>query len=160
MARSIVIVDDNPDDVEIFCRALRRSGLDQEVQSFSNAEDAMEHLARLATPPATEERWPLLCVLDVKMPGFHGAEVLQWIRARDVFATMPVMMCSSSDEPGDIRQAAQFGAQCYARKCPTSAELRAIIRCAEAFTGDPSEKFAVSCNLLLPLPPEGAVAYR
>lgn len=107
----------------------------------------MEHLAGLSVPEA--RNWqPLLCVLDVNMPGFRGIDVLHWIREHDAFASIPVLVCSSSDDAGDIRQAAHFGAQCYAVKYGSPDDWKEVIACAERFSGDRSERFSVPCNLL------------
>lgn len=150
VARPILIIDDNLDDVDILCHGLRRAGVQEPVQSFASGEDAISHLSEIATTGADTDWCPLLCILDVKMPGFHGAEVLQWIRQHDAYLAMPVVMCSSSDDPKDVADAAQFGAQCYAKKYPSPAEFKELLDCARRYKGEREEKFEVPCNLLLP----------
>jgi CheY-like chemotaxis protein len=56
---------------------------------------------------------PGLVLLDIKLPGLHGFDVLAWVRQDKRFAHLPVAMLSSSDEPGDIHKARQLGANCY-----------------------------------------------
>jgi DNA-binding NarL/FixJ family response regulator len=124
------------------------------VQSFASGEEAITHLSDISRTEADDGWRPLLCIVDVKMPGFHGAEVLQWIREHDSYAAMPVVMCSSSDDPKDVSAAAQFGAQCYARKYPSPADFRELIACARRFSGQSGEKFEVTCNLLVSQPPD------
>lgn len=164
VARPILIIDDNPDDVDILCHGLRRAGISEPVQSFASGEDAITHLSEITSSQADDGWRPLLCIVDVKMPGFHGAEVLQWIRGHDAYASMAVIMCSSSDDPKDVADAAQYGAQCYARKYPTPGDFVELLSCARRFKGEREEKFDVSCNLLLaqkptsssdPQPPAG-----
>lgn len=152
--RPILIIDDSPDDVDILCHGLRRAGIKHPVQSFSGGEEAITHLSEIAATSADDGWRPLLCILDVKMPGFHGAEVLQWIREHSAYASMPVVMCSSSDDPKDVAEAGQFGAQCYARKYPSASEFKGLVACAESFTGDARDIFDVPCNLLATLPVE------
>lgn len=149
MLRPILIIDDNPDDVDILCHALRRAGIKEPVQSFLGGEEAIVHLTEISTAGAASEWRPLLCILDVKMPGFHGAEVLQWIREHEAFSSVPVVMCSSSDDPNDVAEARKFGAQCYARKYPSATEFKDLIACAQQFRGGRDEQFHVACNLLL-----------
>jgi CheY-like chemotaxis protein len=147
--RPILIVDDDPDDVDILCHALRRAGVVHPVQTFPSGEKAIEHFTELSGAQQHAGRLPLLCVLDIKMPGFHGTEVLQWIRDHDAFSSVPVMICSSSDDPKDVHSAAQFGAQCYARKYPSPKEFTELVTCAQNFTGDPTKRFVAACNLLV-----------
>lgn len=148
MLRPILIIDDSADDVDILCHGLKRAGICHPLQSFFTGEEAITHLSDISAHGGDDSWRPLLIIVDVKMPGFHGAEVLQWIREHKAYAAMPVVMCSSSDDPKDVADAARFGAQCYARKYPTPEDFKELVRCAENFAGNPGEKFAVSCNLL------------
>lgn len=107
------------------------------------------HLTEISATNADDGWRPLLCIVDVKMPGFHGAEVLQWIREHDTYAAMAIVMCSSSDDPNDVSAAARFGAQCYARKYPSPAEFAELVGCARRFSGRCEERFEIACNLLL-----------
>ena len=89
MLRPILIIDDNADDVPILCHGLRRAGINEPVQHFASGEEAIMHLTEISAATA-DDRWrPLLCIVDVKMPGFHGSEVLQWIREHDTMPQWP-----------------------------------------------------------------------
>ncbi len=149
MLRPILIVDDNPDDVDILCHGLRRADVTNQLQTFSGGEEVIAHLTDLSVHDPSESWLPVLCVLDVKMPGFHGAEVLSWIREHPGFDAMPVMMCSSSDDPKDVLAARDQGAQCYALKHPGAEDFKQILNRAERYADDRSVVFDVSCNLLL-----------
>ena len=149
MLRPILIVDDNADDVDALCRALRRAEVRNPVQSFPSGEDVIDHLSDLTETESTEGWLPILCLLDVKMPGFHGAEVLQWIRGHHQFRQMPVAICSSSADTKDVNVARQYGAQCYLKKYPNPDDIGLLVDLAQRFTADPSVVFDLPANLFL-----------
>jgi CheY-like chemotaxis protein len=114
---SILLVEDNPDDVLLTRRAVRKAGLQA---SLAVACDGDEAVAYLDGSGAYEDRQafplPSLILLDLKLPRRSGLEVLHWIRARPAFATTPVVVLTSSAQDEDIRQAYQRGANSYLQK--------------------------------------------
>jgi CheY-like chemotaxis protein len=105
--------------------------------------DALIEVLRGAPPP-------LLCFLDVRMPGMSGFDVLRWIRCQHALDAIPVVMLSSSEETPHLVEAQHAGAQCYLAKFPTAAELREIVREAERVAAvSPDHAFKLPCNLLL-----------
>lgn len=71
-------------------------------------------------------------LLDVKMPGLTGLELLEWIREHPLFDSIPVVMWSSSDDPRDLERAAKLGAQCYIGKYPPFPVVREMLEQAAA----------------------------
>ena len=94
---------------------------------------------------------PLVCFIDVTMAGMSGFDVLRWIRCQEPFDSVPVIMLSSSDDPQHMNDACGVGAQCYARKFPTMAELHNLVTEARRYSADRAlpAAFHLSCNLLL-----------
>lgn len=122
-ARFIIAVDDNEDDNFMFARLLRRTGLGVPVETIENGEEATERIRQLLSAGTP----PLICFLDIKMPGLNGFDVLGWIRGQPALDQVPVIMLSSSDEAQDLRKAAKRGAQCFLKKHPSADELRVVI---------------------------------
>lgn len=142
--RPVVAVDDSEDDNFVFCRLMNKAEIDLPLHVVEEGEAAVVLLDRLVK----EGRPPLVCFLDVKMPGMQGHDILAWIRSKPELNDVPVVMLSSSDDPADIQKAVKLGAQCYLRKHPDVAELQAMIAQAVGFvSGKRSEVFEGASNL-------------
>jgi CheY-like chemotaxis protein len=143
----IIAIDDDEDDVDLLRIMLRKAGIPNPMQVYREGEKALQALTKLAQ----ESLRPLLCFLDVKMPAISGIDILKWIRTTPALNSMPVVMLSTSDQPGDVLKAAQNGAQCYLVKYPQPAVLKAIVDDAERFAlGSPAEDcFRLPNNQLL-----------
>jgi CheY-like chemotaxis protein len=146
----VLAVDDDVDDTDLLRLLLRKAGVPNPVEIYREGEEIIEALTKVAQSSLKAIK-PLLCILDVKMPGMTGHEVLRWIRSQRALDAMPVVMLSSSGHPDDIKQAAQNGAQCYLTKYPQPAVLREVIDEAERFAaGVPAnECFRLPSNQLL-----------
>jgi CheY-like chemotaxis protein len=148
-ARSLFLVDDDEDDQMLFTRLLRETGISHPARIFSRGEemiDALIEVLRGAAPP-------LVCFVDVRMPGMNGFDVLRWIRCQHALDGMPVVMLSSSEEARDVNEAAHYGAQCYLAKFPTGAQLHEIVAEAERVAAaSPDHAFKLACNLLATSP--------
>ncbi len=116
----------------------------------TKGEDLMQALSKLAESSIKAIR-PLLCFLDVKMPGMSGHEILRWIRAQPALDSVPMVVLSSSEHPEDIKQAIQNGAHCYLTKYPQPAVLKEVVGDAGRFAlGAPAgECFRIPENQLL-----------
>lgn len=110
----ILIVDDNEDDIELALRALRETGITEEIFVCRDGEEALDYLfsrGRFAGKPQNE--LPRLVLLDLKLPKIDGLEVLKEIRASSVLATLPVVMLTSSSRRSDLESAYKSGANSY-----------------------------------------------
>ncbi|HEY3754542.1 MAG TPA: response regulator [Opitutaceae bacterium] len=123
----ILAADDSEDDRFMFAQAVSKAQLNATLHVLPSGDRAVAMLNLLLS----REELPLLCFLDVKMPGMDGFDVLRWIRLRSELKRMPVIMLSSSDDPSDIRRAVAGGAQCYLRKNATISDLRTVLEYAE-----------------------------
>lgn len=155
--RSIILIDDNEDDLFVLRLVTQRAGLFNPVHTFTKAEDAMAFLTATAdndTP--ADSALPVACFVDVKMVGFDGFEFIEWVRNHNVFQRMALIVTSSSEDPQDLLSAAKLGAQCYVMKFPSAAVMRDLVQQADAFRLDGNPRaFDLPCNLFLgrkPLP--------
>jgi two-component system response regulator len=113
MGRSILLVEDNPDDQALTIRALAKNNIHNEVIV---AGDGAEALERLAATDGGEAALPGLILLDLKLPKVDGLEVLRRIRADPRTAVVPVVVLTSSKQQEDILNSYHSGANAYVRK--------------------------------------------
>ncbi len=107
----VLLVEDNPDDMELTLRALRRHGLEHPVHVTRDGAEAVSYL--LGDSPGTSRPLPKVVLLDLKLPKVGGFEVLSRIRADERTRRLPVVVISSSREEPDIREAYRLGASSY-----------------------------------------------
>ncbi len=111
---TILLVEDNPNDVFLIKRAIRKSNLANPVQVTSNGDEAVAYLAG-QSPYTDRERYPLptLILLDLKMPRKSGLEVLEWLRSQPELRRIGVVILTSSRESVDVNRAYDLGVNSY-----------------------------------------------
>ena len=124
---TILLVEDNPDDIFLMLRALKKSGLEFPVQLVTDGKQALDYLTgadqyadRLQFPRPT---WVFL---DLKLPYLNGFEVLEWIRSDAENRSLDVIMLTSSPEERDKETAQRLGARAYLVKPPTVDSLQSV----------------------------------
>lgn len=109
---AILLVEDNPDDLELTRRAFRRVEIGNEVRV---ARDGQEALDALFGREGTSEL-PALVLLDLNLPRVSGLEVLRRIRANERTRILPVVILTSSREERDLVEGYRLGANSYVWK--------------------------------------------
>jgi two-component system response regulator len=109
----ILLIEDNPDDVELIQRALRTHKIANEM---AVARDGAEALEYFFGPGAEARPLPQVVLLDLKLPLVDGHEVLRRLRAHERTRLLPVVILTTSDEQRDIVQSYENGASSYVRK--------------------------------------------
>jgi CheY-like chemotaxis protein len=118
----ILLVEDNMMDVELTLDAFREAKLKNEVNVARNGQDALDYLfGRDKYADRTLFPLPNLVLLDLKMPGIDGFEVLRQIKNTDILKRIPVIILTSSKEEGDRTLSYDIGANSYLLK-PVSFE--------------------------------------
>ncbi len=135
----IVAVDDEADDLFFLRHIINKVGLPHRFQAFGNGEAAVNGLAALSSE-VSSEALPLVCFVDIKMAAMNGFDLLRWIRNQRTFDALPVIMFSSSDDPRDVDNARELGAQGYLKKYPASPAMKSILEEAKEFALLPSPK--------------------
>ncbi len=110
--RSILLVDDNPMDVELTQRAFQRSRLTNPVVVARDGEEALAWIPRWEAG----EPKPVLILLDINMPRINGLEVLRELRSHAASAHIPVVMLTTSSAVRDVEAAYDGGANSYIAK--------------------------------------------
>lgn len=110
----ILLVEDNRMDVELTLDAFREAKLRNTVHVASRGEEALDYLFG-RKEYADRQRYPLpsLILLDLKMPGMDGFEVLRQIKAAPILKRLPVIILTSSKEEGDRALSYDTGANSY-----------------------------------------------
>ena len=110
---TILVVEDNPDDVMFTLRAFEKNKIFNEVVVAADGEQALEYLL-----PADERKAlrPALVLLDVNLPKVNGLEVLRRIRSHSRTAGLPVVVLTTSNEERDIVDSYRLGANSFVRK--------------------------------------------
>lgn len=124
--KSILLVEDDDNDVFFFQDALRRSGVQVPLDIANDGQQAIERLAP-GQPSAENKPRPGLVLLDLKLPRHTGFEVLQWIRQEPMLKTLVVIILTSSTLESDVRQAYLLGANSYLIKPTNTTRLREMI---------------------------------
>ena len=111
---TILIVEDDPNDVALIKRAFRKAKLVNPLQVVTDGEAVIAYLGGQA-PYDDRQRYPLpvIVLLDLKLPLKSGFEVLQWLRMQPKLRRLPVVILTSSSETPDINMAYELGANSY-----------------------------------------------
>lgn len=125
----LLLVDDSTDDSYFFKRAFLRAGIHAPIDTLNDGHAAIEYLAGSGRFSAWEE-YPLpdLLLLDIKMPGVDGFDVLSWVRQRPGLSVLPIIMLSSSTYSADIQKAHALRANSYLVK-PNDVEGYVALAC-------------------------------
>ncbi len=115
--RKILLVEDNPDDVELTKRAFLKNRLQNELVIVNDGLSALEYLNRTGNYANLQESdLPAVVLLDLKLPKMDGIEVLNAIRSNEKTKLLPVVVLTSSNEEMDIIKSYTSGANSYVRK--------------------------------------------
>lgn len=115
--RFILLVEDNPDDVELTLRALKKNNIINEVVVAKDGAEALDYL--FGTGAYTGRGTgvlPEVVLLDLKLPKVDGLDVLRRIRADERTKLLPVVVLTSSREEKDVTRAYTLGTNSYIRK--------------------------------------------
>ncbi|UQA55383.1 response regulator [Polyangium aurulentum] len=113
----ILIVDDSDAEMALTLRAIKKSGIKADVMVAHNGPEALDLLLGAVESEERREReLPWIVLLDLRMPGIDGLEVLKRIRAEERTRRLPVIILSSSDELSDVGACYDTGANSYIRK--------------------------------------------
>ena len=127
MLKPILLVEDNPHDLELTLIALSKSQLANEVVVMRDGAEALDYLFRRGEFAERAVGNPAVILLDLKLPKVDGLEVLKEIRHTDALKSVPVVMLTSSKEEQDVLRSYTLGVNAYVVKPVDFTEfLRAI----------------------------------
>ncbi len=125
----ILLVEDNPADVELTLHALRQNKLANRILVVRDGEEALDYVScRGAYSSRTLGRPPRLILLDLKLPKVNGLEVLRQIKNDPRTKAIPVVILTSSKEERDLMESYRGGVNSYIQKPVDFDQFRAIVK--------------------------------
>ncbi len=131
---TILLAEDDPDDVLLTQIALRKARLANPLQVVRDGEEAIAYLTGDGLfADRSQYPLPMLLLLDLKMPKVTGFEVLDWLRKQPRLGRMPVAVMSSTEHDPHIARAYELGADSYLIKPPDAEALLGLVQRLQAF---------------------------
>jgi CheY-like chemotaxis protein len=107
----ILLAEDDDGHALLVRNGLKKAGFHNRVVRFCDGEEALGFLTGPDGPPRIPA--PVVLMLDIRMPKMDGIEVLRRIRANNAFDSMPVVMVTTMDDPGEMEKCRQLGCNSY-----------------------------------------------
>jgi DNA-binding response OmpR family regulator len=138
---SVLYIEDNEDYIEFMERSLKKVNSELSLEVINDGKKAIEFFENVSE----EDSLPKLILMDIKLPGCSGLEILSSIRKKTATKYIPVIMFSSSENAKDMMQASENGANAYIVKPIGLSSLTATLKSLCDFWlihNKPIEKFA------------------
>ena len=123
----ILLVEDNPDDVELALYAFQRSQIANNIKVVRDGEEALAYLFRTGPYAGRPTGYPKMMLLDLKLPKVTGIEVLQQVRADPKWNSLPVVVMTSSREDRDLKECYALGVNSYIVKPVDFAQFAEVV---------------------------------
>jgi two-component system response regulator len=113
---SILLVEDNSDDIELTLHALRKNNIINPVEVVRDGQEAIDYLFYKGNYSNSTHPFPGLILLDLKLPKVDGIEILSRIKHDRKLKLIPVVVLTSSKEERDVIESYNLGVNSYIRK--------------------------------------------
>ncbi len=155
LTHTILLVEDDPNDVFLMQRALRKAKLVNPVQVVEDGEKALAYLEGQG-PYADRALYPLpvLILLDLKLPRKSGLEVLAWLRQQPGLRRIPVVVLTSSKEHADVNRAYDLGSNSYLVKPVGLEEMVELVKTLNLYWMILNEKPESASSRTVPRTPD------
>lgn len=129
MSATILLVEDNPNDIDLTRRAFAKARLANDLVVVEDGAEALDYLFGTGGYAGRDAHdFPALTLLDINLPKVSGLQVLEQIRRDPRTHRMPVAILTSSDEERDVAMGYDLGVNSYIRKPVDFAQLAAMIQ--------------------------------
>ncbi len=112
----ILLVEDNPDDVELTILALKKNNIANPIMVVRDGQEALDYMFYRGKFANSTHELPNVILLDLKLPKVDGIEVLQKIKGDRKLKLIPVVVLTSSKEENDVIKSYDLGVNSYIRK--------------------------------------------
>jgi CheY-like chemotaxis protein len=119
-AKTIFIVDDDPDDRQVILEAFLENNSQIDYVFIESGEELLANLQ------SDELNFPSLILLDLNMPGMLGLQTLREIRSNRIFSQIPIVILTTSTLPADRKVSYELGASCFLNKPSSYQQLVAL----------------------------------
>ena len=127
--KTILLVEDNPSDIELTRRALKRANINNELVVAEDGLEALDLLFRTGIHAGRSPyAMPALIFLDIKLPGIDGIEVLKRLRENPLTHRQPVVVMTSSIDEHDVAAVYDLGVNSYIRKPVDFLQFCSVLR--------------------------------
>ena len=113
---SILLIEDNPDDVELTLHAIKKNNIANPVEVLRDGQEALDYLFYKGKYSDSTHPLPGLILLDLKLPKVDGVEILRNIKTDRELKLIPVIVLTSSKEDRDVTKSYNLGLNSYIRK--------------------------------------------
>jgi len=114
--RTILLAEDNPNDVELTLAGLKELNLANEIAVVRDGVEALDYLFCRGRYASRNNNEPVVILLDLKMPKMDGLQVLREIKSNEKLKSIPVVMLTSSAQESDLVRSYQLGVNAYVVK--------------------------------------------
>jgi CheY-like chemotaxis protein len=127
--KNILLAEDSPDDVFLITSAFKKNGFQDPIYVVSNGEQVLQYLKGEGAY-ADRNRYPVphILLLDLSMPRLNGFEVLTWIRGRQEWMCLPIIVLTTSFYGPEIKRAYDLGANSFITKPAEFSQLMASLK--------------------------------
>jgi len=132
--KTILLVEDNPSDIDLAKRALEKAGLTNDMVVAENGREALDYLFGTGAYFGRDtNQKPAVVIMDIKLPGVNGIEILKQIRNNPLSQYQPVVMLTSSNAEQDILRCYDLHVNGYIVKPIDFDEFVEVIQCLGLF---------------------------
>lgn len=126
---TVLYVEDDPNDRLFVERAFKKAGIPIELHAVASGEEAVSYLSA-GGAYSDRERFPapVFVLLDLKLTGMSGFDILEWARKQAESKLLPIAILTSSREGADVKRAYEAGATTYFVKPADTEDLHALIK--------------------------------
>ena len=126
MAKPILLVEDDQNDVLFMQMALESAGIDAPLEIAPDGQRALDYLREALRPAEKGQPPPSVMICDLRLPRVPGDELLKWVRQQPAYVNLPVIVLTSSNAETDVERAYRHGASSYIIKPANPVELNKI----------------------------------
>ncbi len=126
--KPILLVEDESGDAELLIRAFKKAGVQNPIRHLDNGDTALFYLRDTEiSSNAIPNPTPILILLDLKLPGMSGLELLRWLRQQKHLRRIPVLVLTSETDDRYMDAAYDAGANSYLLKSPRPEEVERVV---------------------------------
>jgi CheY-like chemotaxis protein len=115
--RTILLIEDEASDAELLCRGFEKANVLNPIVHLRDGDAALGYLAGAGIyADRTKFPLPALILLDLKLPGMTGLQLLQWMRVQSEVRRIPVVVLTGDEDPATVNAAYDLGANSYLTK--------------------------------------------